>query len=213
MKASRDEVVLYGHWICPYSVRIEFDLVRLGRPYRVIDVPPTGVRPPGFVLPEEFMTHSPRREIPMIRDAEGFLADSLPILDRLNPDATDQARQMARLVDAVAFPPMIGVYYASSDAEAEAASGRLAGAMEQIASLIDEGGWLTPQGPSMAEAALVPLYIRLEGLRHLGFRATLPPAVRRHAEACLDLEAGRAVSWSPAQTSEFVDRLSRRRHG
>ena len=207
------EVVLYGHWICPYSVRVEFDLVRLGRPHRIVEVPPSGVRPAGFALPAAFVAHSPRLEIPMIHDADGFLADSLPILDRLDPGATAEARQMARTVDAMAFPPMIGVYYAASDAEASVASLRLEAALAEVSSLLGPGGWLCPEGPSMAESALVPLYVRLDGLRRLGFDAVLPDPVAQHAEACLSLEAGQAVAWTLTQTDEFVERLARRRQG
>ena len=208
---EHDEVVLFGHWICPYSVRVEFELVRLGRPYRLVEVPPSGVRPADFVLPDEFLAHSPRREIPMIRDADGFLADSLPILEHLNPTASEGARRMARWVDAVAFPPMIGVYYARRSSEAASASAWLSAALDEVAQVLADTGWLCGEGPSMAEAALVPLYVRLEGLRRLGFTAELPGVVARHAEACLDLEAGRAAAWSPAQIDEFVARLSLRR--
>ena len=209
--ADGDDVVLYGHWICPYSVRVEFDLVRLGRRYRVVEVPPTGVRSRSFVLPEEFVRNSPAREIPLIKDPQGFLADSLPILDRLSPPAPEEVRMAARHVDAVAFPPMIGVYYARSDAEAAVASQRLEEAMRRIAEMLEGREWLCDEGPSMAEAALVPLYVRLAGLRRLGFHHDLPGAVARHADACLALPSGRAVAWSAEQTDEFVDRLSSRR--
>jgi glutathione S-transferase len=208
---GRDEVVLYGHWICPYSVRVEFDLVRLGRGYRLVEVPPSGVRPPSFVLPEEFVAHSPLLEIPMIHDADGYLADSLPILEHLDPSATEEARRMARWVDALAFPPMVGVYYARSDEEAGVAALALSAAMDELARVLAPTGWLSGEGPSMAEAALVPLYVRLDGLRRLGFAEALPDVVERHAAACLALEAGCAVTWSPAQTDEFVARLSERR--
>ena len=211
MAEADDDVVLYGHWICPYSVRVEFDLVRLGRRYRVVEVPPTGVRSPSFVLPEEFVNHSPAGEIPVISDAQGFLADSLPILDRLSPEASEETRRMARHVDAVAFPPMIGVYYARSCAEAAVASLRLAEAMRRIADLLEGREWLCGDGPSMAESALVPLYVRMRGLRRLGFHHALPESVTRHAEACRELPAGQAVTWSDEQTDEFVHRLTARR--
>ena len=213
MGAADGEVVLYGHWICPYSVRVEFDLVRLGRPYRMVEVPPSGVRPEGFVLPVEFVEHSERLEIPMIEDAEGFLADSLPILDRLDPTASPGARATARWVDAVVFPPMVGVYYARTEDAAAEAARRLAEVLVALAERVEASGWLCAAGPSMAESTIIPLYVRLEGLRALGFSAPLPAPVERHAEACLALPAGHAVAWTSVQTDEFVQRLSSRRRG
>ncbi len=60
-------VTLYGHWICPYSTRIEFALHQRRIVHDVVDVPPTAVREPGYVVPREFTEHSPRLEIPMVR--------------------------------------------------------------------------------------------------------------------------------------------------
>lgn len=36
-----EPVTLFGHWICPFSVRVEFALVQLGIDYEIVDVPPT----------------------------------------------------------------------------------------------------------------------------------------------------------------------------
>ena len=48
---SASTVTLFGHWICPFSVRVEFALAQRGIEYTVVDVPPRAVRPKGFVVP------------------------------------------------------------------------------------------------------------------------------------------------------------------
>ena len=64
---STSAVTLFGHWICPFSVRVEFALAQRGIEYTVVDVPPRAVRPKGFVVPEEFIAHSPKLEVPMVK--------------------------------------------------------------------------------------------------------------------------------------------------
>ena len=81
-------VALYGHWICPYATRVRFALEQRRISYELVDLPPTGVRPPDFELPPEFLEHSPRREIPMVRVGDRYLADSIPILEWLETEIT-----------------------------------------------------------------------------------------------------------------------------
>jgi glutathione S-transferase len=80
---SSTDVVLFGHWICPFSVRVEFALAQKEIAYSLVNVPPRAVRPKGFVVPEEFIAHSPKLEVPMVRVGETYLADSIPILQWL----------------------------------------------------------------------------------------------------------------------------------
>jgi glutathione S-transferase len=89
----------------------------------VVEVPPTAARPGGFVVPAEFIEHSPRGEIPMVRSGMEYRVDSLPILEWLEeriPDrpllATGEAeramvRERTAWIDNHVFPPMIGIYY------------------------------------------------------------------------------------------------------
>ena len=103
-----EPVTLFGHWICPFSVRVEFALVQLGIKYEVVDVPPTAVRPKDFVVPAEFVANSPRAEIPMIREGGRYLADSIPILERLHLSVgalSGDSLKAARWVDKNIFPP------------------------------------------------------------------------------------------------------------
>jgi hypothetical protein len=70
---------------------------------------------------------------------------------------------------------------------------------------------LAGDGPSLAEAVLVPLYVRLDGLHRLGFDHTLPPAVANHRRRCAELDGWPAVAWTTAQTDEFVGRFEAHR--
>lgn len=207
-RAVTTPVTLFGHWICPYSVRVEFALVHLGIRYDVVNVPPTAARPKGFVVPEEFTAHSPKGEIPMIRTDGRYLADSLPILEFLDPAAGPGVHDAARWVDAVVFPPMIGVYYGTDDEKIARAAARLSAGLLDVSERLGPTGWLEGAGAGMAEAALVPFYVRLDGLRRLGFDDALPPQVHDHCARVLDLPAGRAVAWTDDQTDEFVWRFT-----
>ncbi|MDX2379270.1 MAG: glutathione S-transferase N-terminal domain-containing protein [Acidimicrobiia bacterium] len=53
-------VALYGHWICPFVTRVRFTLAQRGIEHELVNVPPSGVRPRDFVLPDAFVEHSPR---------------------------------------------------------------------------------------------------------------------------------------------------------
>jgi glutathione S-transferase len=205
-----EAVMLFGHWICPFSVRVEFALAQLDVPYEAVDVPPTVARPKGYVVPDEFLAHSPRREIPMIRAGGRYLVDSLPILEWLfrgpgGPD--DAALERARWVDRRVFAPMIAVSYGTDPEAISRAAARLGHAFDDLARLLAPSGWLAGDGPSIAEAALVPMYVRLEGLRALGFGRALPEPVGDHLLRCLALPGGEVVRWNDAQHDEFVWRF------
>jgi glutathione S-transferase len=206
-----EPVALFGHWICPYSVRVEFALAQLGYEYEVVDVPPTAVRPKGYVVPAEFLEHSPRHEIPMIREGGRYLADSLPILERLHAargGCTPAQVEAARWVDRTVFRPMVGVYYGTDARGIAVASAALAAAFGSVAEVLGDRAWLVGDAPSIAEAAIVPVYVRLEPLRALGFTGEVPATVLAHAERCLDLPGGRVVAWNDEQQAEFVRRFT-----
>lgn len=207
-------VALFGHWICPFSVRVEFALAQLGISYEVVDVPPTAVRPKDFVVPEEFVAHSPRAEIPMIREGGRYLADSIPILERLYSAVgalSNYALEEAKWVDKNIFPPMISIYYGVNPESIKRASDRLLDSLTELATKLEPTGWLVGDGASIAEAALIPFYVRLDGLRALGFEGDLPSVVLDHAARCLALPGGVAVQWSDEQQSEFAGRFHKYR--
>ncbi len=207
-------VALFGHWICPFSVRVEFALVQLGIKYEVVDVPPTAVRPKDFVIPAEFVVNSPRAEIPMIREGGRYLADSIPILERLYSAVgvlSGAALEEAHWVDQNIFPPMIAIYYGVNPESIRRASDRLVDSLTELEAKLEPTGWLVGDGASIAEAALIPFYVRLDGLRSLGFEGELPRLVQDHAARCLALPGGEAVRWSDEQQSEFAGRFHKYR--
>jgi len=211
-------VALFGHWICPFSVRVEFALAQRGIACEVVDVPPSAVRPKGFVVPDEFEAHSPKLEIPMVRIAGEYLADSMPILwwleDRfaerslVPAGATEQLRERMAWIDRSVYRPMIGVYYGTEPDEIAVASERVGDALLQLAEWLDNAEWLCGGEPSLCEALMVAVYVRLDGLRRLGLTASVPDAVAAHHERCSALPGWAAVAWSAEQTDEFVWRFS-----
>ena len=84
-----NDVALYGHWICPFVTRVPFALAQRGVAHDLVDLPPSAVRGPDFVLSPEFVEHSPQLEIPMVALRAGadvdYLADSIPVLERPTP--------------------------------------------------------------------------------------------------------------------------------
>lgn len=60
--------------------RVRLPLAHRGIDHEGIGVPPSAVRPDGFVLPPEFIKHSPRLEIPLVRTGGDHLVDSVAIL-------------------------------------------------------------------------------------------------------------------------------------
>jgi len=213
-------VTLFGHWICPFSVRVEWALAQRGISYDVTEVPPSAVRPRDFVVPDEFVQHSPKLEVPMVRIGERYLADSIPILEWLEEELTDRpllpthdaelVRKRVAWIDRHVYRPMIGVYYGVDQGRITAASDQLGAGLEQVGEWVIDG-WCAGAGPSLCEALLVPLYVRLDGLRRLGFTAPVPPAVTDHLERCRATEGWATVEWSADQIDEFVGRFEKYR--
>ncbi len=216
-------VTLYGHWICPYSVRVSFALAERRIAHDLVDVPPTAVRPRGFVVPPEFVAHSPRGEIPMVRIGDDYRADSLPILEWLEESVPgrpllpvgDAARARVRRrmawIDTRVFTPMVGVYY-GTDADRIARAGEeLAAALCEMGEWLDGADWLAGDGPTLAEATVVPVYVRLPALARLGFAGPVDARVAAHVERCAGLEGWAHVAWTAAQTDELVGRFERYR--
>lgn len=215
------DVTLFGHWICPFSVRVEWTLAQRDIAYDVIDVPPSAVRPRDFVVPEEFVRHSPRLEVPMVRIGDEHLADSIPILWWLErefperslvpPGHVDLVRERVEWIDRHVYRPMVGVYYGTEPDRIAESSRALAEALAGVASWLDDGGWCVGTEPSLCEALMVPLYVRLDGLRRLGFTHDVPAAVLDHLARCTTTVGWRAAAWSPAQVDEFVGRFEKYR--
>ena len=213
------EVALYGHWICPFATRVEFALHQRGIVHDLVDLPPSAVRGPDFVLPDEFVEHSPRLEIPMVRVGSDYLADSIPVLewleDRVEAPAllpTDDAgrnlvREPMAWIDRHAFRPMIGIYYGVTPDAVAKASAALAEALAEIGRWTADTGWLAGASPSLAEAVAMPIHVRMTGLQRLGFTGKLTAAWRAHGERCQELVGWPALEWSNEQTDEFVGRF------
>ena len=216
---SSTDVVLFGHWICPFSVRVEFALAQKAITYSVVDVPPRAVRPKGFVVPEEFIAHSPKLEVPMVRVGETYLADSIPILQwleelfpshSLSPTADAQhALMMERVawLDKYVYRPMIGVYYGTDQEKITDASAAFGKAMETVNSWLFASSWLAGDAPTLAEAIMAGVYTRWSGLQRLGMTAVLPQSVETHWEHMHSLAGWQVVAWSDEQTDEFVGRF------
>ncbi len=214
-------VVLFGHWICPFSARVEFALAQRGIAYDVVDVPPSAVRPQGFVVPDEFVAHSPKLEVPMVRVAGEYLADSMPILwwlehhftlHSLVPEgAADAVRERMEWIDRHLYRPMIGVYYGAAPDTVAAAGERFGDALVELDRWLDGADWLCGDAPSLCEALMVAVYVRMDGLRRLGLTATVPASVTAHHDRCAALPGWSAVAWSSEQTDEFVWRFSEHR--
>ena len=219
MSSERSDVALFGHWICPFATRVEFALHQRGIAHDLVDVAPSAVRGPEFVLPDEFVEHSPRLEIPMVRVGSDYLADSIPILEWLEDSVdapallpTDDAgitlvRERMAWIDRHAFRPMIGIYYGVEPDAVAQASKALAEALAEMGRWTAETGWLAGESPSLAEAVAMPIHVRMAGLQRLGFTAKLPAAWCEHGDRCRTLAGWPGVEWSPGQTDEFVGRF------
>jgi glutathione S-transferase len=206
--APQPSVTLFGHWSCPYSTRVSFALAHRGVAHDLIEVPPTKMRPDGFVPPVEFTENSPLGEIPLVEVDGTYRADSLPIIEWLDhclggdplipsdPRARAQAFERARFVDEVVFSAMIGVYYGTSEERIASSSRALAHATEQLGSWLGESPWLAGSSVTIADAALVPLWVRLELLWEVGLSDRLDP---------LALEA--SIEWTDAERRELLDRI------
>jgi glutathione S-transferase len=216
-------ITLFGHWICPFSVRVEFALAQRGIDYTMVEVPPRAVRPKGFVVPEEFIAHSPKLEVPMVKHNDEYLADSIPILEQLEEwfisnsllptDGAARSLVLARVqwLDKHLYRPMIGVYYGTDSDKIAAASDEFNQALNTVAGWLRETTWLVGDEPTIVEAIMVGMYTRLDGLYRLGLTAQIPIEVSRHREQCESLVGWQRVSWSSEQTDEFVSRFTKYR--
>jgi glutathione S-transferase len=221
--ATPPRVTLFGHWICPYSVRVSFALAERRIAHDVVEVPPTAVRPKGFVVPRQFVDHSPKGEIPMVRVGDTYRADSLPILEWLetcvsgrpllpaDDDRRARVRERVAWIDAHVFGPMIGIYYGTRTDRIARASDALEAALGEMGDWLDAGPWLAGETPTLAEAAAVPVWVRLEALARLGFTGRVDERVATHVDRCRDLEGWAHVAWSDAQTDELVGRSEHHR--
>ncbi len=222
----RPAVTLFGHWICPYSVRVEFALAQREIDYTLIDVPPTAARPVAYVVPSEFLDNSPRGEIPLLRIGDQYRADSIPILHWLEDEFASYPLRPRDVVgravvddrvawlDAELYSAMIGVYYGTDPTRIAAASLAMQKALETMASWCSSNAFLAGDEPTLADVIAISTYVRLPALRQLGFDGEIPKEIERHIEACARLEGWSAVSWSDQQCEELVSRFStyRRRH-
>jgi glutathione S-transferase len=212
-------VSLYGHWTCPFATRVFFALAQRGIRHEVVDVPPSAVRPADFMLPPEFVEHSPRLEIPMVRIGDQYQADSIPILEWLEerfpsapllPDSeADRALVRSRMawIDQHSFRSMLGLSYGVDPTDIERAGVALRDELAEMGRWTEDSGWLAGDRPTLAEAIAVPIYVRLAGLRRLGFDHALSPAVEAHVQRCQDLPGWPAAAWNDEQTNEFVGRF------
>ncbi len=156
----------------------------------------------------------------MVRIGGEYLADSIPILewmedrfpDRalLPPDEPSRAlvRERMAWIDANAFRPMVGVYYGTDPERVARAGAKLADALTEIGRWTQASGWLAGPEPTLAEAVAMPIHVRMEGLRRLGFDADVSPAFAAHGERCTSHAGWSAVEWSSDRTDEFVARFS-----
>jgi len=218
---SLAEVTVYGHWICPFATRVEFALAQRAIAHDQVNVPPTAARPKGFVVPDEFVAHSPKLEIPLVRIGREWLADSIPILEWMEsrfdenpllPDTEPEralVRDRMRWVDEHLFPSMIGVYYQVESQRIAAAAAALSDAFGEIAQWLEDGEWLAGEQLTLVEAVALPVYVRLEGLRRLGFRHQLPSNVEAHRDRCSQLVGWPAVAWTDDHVDEFVGRFEK----
>lgn len=216
---STSTVTLFGHWICPFSVRVEFALAQRGIDYAVVDVPPRAVRPKGFVVPEEFIAHSPKLEVPMVKIDGEYLADSIPILEWLEQKFTDSSllpvdvagqaivRERVDWMNKFVYRPMIGVYYGTDVELIHESSVAFTTAMETVSQWLQVTHWLAGDAPTLAEAVMAGVYTRLDGLRQLGLTGELPLTVQQHLERCTHLVGWDAVRWTSEQTDDFVGRF------
>jgi glutathione S-transferase len=217
------QVTLFGHWICPYSIRVQFALGQRDISYSMVDVPPRAVRPKDFVVPSEFIEHSPKLEVPMVRCGTEYLADSIPILEWLEElvplnsllptqgEDRHLVRQRVQWLDKYLYRPMIGVYYGTDTAKIAIASDAVGNALVEISTWLQDSQWLAGTQPTTAEAIMVGFYTRIDGLRELGLTAPIPIEVAAHIERCKQLQGWGHVEWSAEQTDEFVGRFQKYR--
>lgn len=213
--ASSDDVTLWGHWTCPYVNRVDFAMAQRGIEHDLVPLPPSAVRPADFELPPEFVEHSPRLEVPMIRIGEDYAVDSIPLLHWLEErigapsllgDDEDLVRARVTRLDELLMPAMGGIAYGTDDAKIDRAARRLADAFAEMDHWLADHSWLAGDMPTLVEAIAVPIYLRLEGLVALGFDRPTPERVVDHRQRTLALPGGRHVDWSDDQRSDYLGR-------
>ena len=177
------------------------------------------MRPKGFVVPEEFIAHSPKLEVPMVKIDGEYLADSIPILEWLEEKFTDASllpvgdvqqaivRERVEWMNKYVYRPMIGVYYGTDAALIQESSDAFMKAMETVDQWLQASPWLAGNSPTLAEAIMAGVYTRLEGLRRLGLTGELPASVQLHIERCTQLVGWEKVQWTTEQTNDFVGRF------
>ena len=156
----------------------------------------------------------------MLRIGPDYLADSMPILEWMelriagsslmptDESGRAEVRQRMAQIDQLVFRPMIGIYYGHDPERIAQSCAALSAALAEIAQWPHPSDWLVGSEPTLAEAVLMPLYVRLDGLRVLGFTDPLPPAIERHRQRCTELKGWTAVQWSPDESTEFVGRFT-----
>lgn len=221
MNAS--DVTLFGHWICPFSVRVEFALAHRQIDYSMIDVPPRAVRPKGFVVPQEFIEHSPKLEVPMIKINMSYLADSIPILLWLEESfgdhsllpggqgSVDLVNERMAWLDTHLYRPMIGVYYGVDPSKIEESSKAFGNALTHISQWLNDSLWMAGDEVTLVEAIMAGVYTRITGLQQLGLTADIPDEISEHMHRMTSLAAWETIHWSDQQTDEFVARFKKYR--
>ncbi|MDG1365933.1 MAG: glutathione S-transferase family protein [Acidimicrobiales bacterium] len=213
------DVALFGHWICPFSTRVEWALHQRGIGHELVSVPPSAARPNDFVIPQEFIDHSPKLEVPMVRVGHEYLAESIPVLEWLEEridapsllpldlPARELVRERVAWIDQNAFRPMVGVYYGVERDRIERAGQKLVAALDIMGGWANETAWLAGTEASLAEAVAMPIHVRLAGLQRLGLTAPIPSSWAAHGERCRELLGWDAVEWTQEQEDEFVGRF------
>lgn len=213
------DVALFGHWMCPFSTRVEWALHQRGIDHDLVPVPPSAARPRDFVIPQEFLDHSPKLEVPMVRVGGEYRADSIPVLAWLeeridvpgllpaDPSVREMVRKRVAWVDEHAFRPMIGVYYGVDPERIDRAGQKLVAALDTMGGWADETGWMAGAGPSLVEAVSIPIHVRLVGLQRLGFTSPVPSSWSAHGERCRELSSWGSVEWTQEQEDDFVGRF------
>lgn len=209
-------VTLWGHWTCPFVNRVDWALGQRDIDHDLVPVPPSAVRPADFVLPDEFVAHSPKLEVPMVRIDGEFQVDSIPLLfwlearveqaPLLPADREDLIRERVTRLDETLMKPMYGIAYGTDDEKIDRAAGRLADAFAEMADWLEDDDWLAGPAPTLVDAIAAPIHLRLPGLMALGFDRPIPDAVAEHRTRLLAERGGRHVAWTDDQAAEYLGR-------
>lgn len=102
---------------------------------------------------------------------------------------------------------MIGVYYGTDPERIDLAGHKLADALAEMGRWTTDTGWLAGDAPTLVEAVVMPIHVRLAGLQRLGFNAPVDALWTAHGNRCRELPGWPPVEWTEAQTDEFVGRF------